>query len=107
MNQINTHFSDLPFINIFVNKTDFILVGTQGDKLATVTWIMYLNEKELLDSHKFWPNVYNYQDSGGNYAFRALGFFLKILSSPSSNAVVERVFSIMNTVESLKVKNKV
>ena len=107
LNQINTPFSDLPFINIFLNQTDFILVGTQWDKLVTVTWKIYLNEKELHDSHQFWPKVYNYQDAGGNYAFRELaGFVLKILSLPSSNAVVERVFSIMNTVKT-KARNRI
>jgi len=100
MFESNKPFSDLPFINIFLNQADFILVGTQGDKLATVTWTIYLNKKELLDSHQFWPKVYNYQD-----AFRELaGFVLNIFSLPSSNAVVERVFSVINIVISLKLR---
>jgi len=82
-------------------------VETQWDKLSTVTWKMYLNEKKLQDSHQFWPKIYNYQDAGGNYAFRKLAeFVLKVLSLPSSNAVVERVFSIMNTVKT-KARNRI
>lgn len=80
---------------------------TQWDKLSTVTWKIYLNEKQLQDSHQFWPKIYNYQDAGGDYALRELAeFVLKVLSLPSSNAVVERVFSIMNTVKT-KARNRI
>ncbi|KAF0685221.1 Uncharacterized protein FWK35_00037245, partial [Aphis craccivora] len=44
LNQLNTPFIDLPFINIFLNQSDLVLVETQWDKLSTVTWKMYLNE---------------------------------------------------------------
>lgn len=68
---------------------------------------MYLDENQLNDSHKFWPKVYNFKDAGGNYAFKELSeFVLKILSLPSSNAMVERVFSIMNSVKT-KSKNRI
>lgn len=107
LNQLNTPLRELPFINIWINQSDLVLMETQWDKLATVSWKIYVNENQLHDSHQFWPKIYNYQDAGGNFAFRELaGFILKVLSLPSSNAVVERVFSIMNTVKT-KARNRI
>lgn len=68
---------------------------------------MYLNESQLNDCNQFWPKVYNYKDAGGSYAFRKLAeFVLKILFLLSSNAVVERVFSVMNTLKT-KSRNRI
>lgn len=107
LSQIHPKFSDLPFINIFLEPSNLPLIETQWNKLTTVTWKIYLDESELNDTHKFWPKVYNFKDAGGNYAFKELSeFVLKILSFPSSNAVVERVFSIMNTIKT-KSRNRI
>ncbi|CAI6357873.1 unnamed protein product [Macrosiphum euphorbiae] len=105
--QLHVNFIDLPFVNLFLKPSEIVLIETQWEKLTTVTWKMYLNEKQLNDANLFWPKVYNYKDAGGNFAFRELSeFVLKGLSLPSSNAVVERVFSIMNTVKT-KSRNRI
>lgn len=52
------------------------------------------------DSSEFWVDVYNINDSGGKRVFEELAVcVLHILSLPLANAVVERVFSIMNAVK--------
>jgi hypothetical protein len=97
---LNGKFIDLPFVNLFCKPSELALLDTQWNKLTTVTWKMYLNESQLNHTNLLWSQVYNYKNAGRNFAFRELSeFVLKCLSLPSSNAVVERVFSIMNTVK--------
>lgn len=58
LNQLHAHFSELPFVKIFLKPSDLALVQVQWDKLIFVTWKMYLNESHLNDSNQFWPKVY-------------------------------------------------
>lgn len=53
------------------------------------------------DTSSFWVDVYNFKNSCGNRAFPDLALFsLQVLSLPLANALVERVFSVMNVVKS-------
>lgn len=56
---------------------------------------------------KFWSKLYSFKDAGGDYIFRELTeFVLKLLSLPTSNAMVERVFSILNAIKT-RARNKI
>jgi len=72
-----------------------------------VNWTSYLAKDKIVDSYHFWAEVYTYQDAGGTFIFRQLSeFVLKILVLPSSNAIVERTFSIMNSIKT-KSRNRI
>lgn len=46
---------------------------------------------------ELWPKIYNYKDAAGTYYFKEISLvILNMLVIPTSNACVERVFSIMN-----------
>ena len=58
------------------------------------------------DSIKFWQKLITIKNAAGDLLFEDLSLFaFVVLSLPSSNAVVERVFSIMNIIKS-KLRNK-
>jgi len=85
----------------------FGTVEAQWEKLTTVKLTSYLSEDELSDSLKCWSKLYSFKDAGGTYIFRELSeFVLKLLCLPSSNAIVERVFSILNGVKT-RSRNKI
>lgn len=107
LNQLHPSFIELPFIDQFLNKSMFGTIETQWEKLTTVKFTSYLSEDELSDSLKFWSKLYSFKDSGSTYIFRELSeFVLKLLCLPSSNAIVERVFSILNGVKT-RSRNKI
>lgn len=79
---------------------DFDSLEIQWKRLPVVSWIQYFNGKVPNDSIKFWSGVLEYCDPEGKFIFKDLAeFALQIFSLPFSNAVVERVFSIMNIIE--------
>ncbi|XP_050059097.1 uncharacterized protein LOC114130437 isoform X1 [Aphis gossypii] len=58
------------------------------------------------NTQEFWVDVLNIKETGGKKKFEDLALFvLQILSLPLSNAIVERVFSVMNCVKS-KLRNR-
>lgn len=64
------------------------------------------NTDQAIDSTKFWIHVRNIKNSKGENPYKKLAeFALRAFSFSISNAVVERVFSIMNVVRS-KVRNR-
>lgn len=70
---------------------------TQWGKLPFVNWKEYFNDDIPSSLHEFWPKVYNYRDTAGSYHFKEIALaVLYMLVIPTSNACVERVFSIMN-----------
>ncbi|KAJ8945904.1 hypothetical protein NQ314_009013 [Rhamnusium bicolor] len=76
-------------------KTDKVITELQWKELINVRWEEELG-KENFSSEEFWITVYN-SNAGGEFVFRNIASFaLDVLSLPLSNAVVERVFSIMN-----------
>lgn len=55
---------------------------------------------EDIDTVKFWATVLKLKDAGGEQAFRELALFaLKCMSLPISNAVVERIFSVLSCIK--------
>lgn len=62
-----------------------------------------IQEKSTLE---FWVDVLNIKETGGKNKSEDLALFvLQILSLPLSNAIVERVFSVMNCVK-CKLRNR-
>jgi hypothetical protein len=98
-------FVDLPFLNLISNDNLF-KTENEYNCLLDVNWTKLYGEDVVKNSATFWPTVLNHKNAGDSPAFQNIAqFALIILSFPNSNAVVERVFSIMNTVKT-KVRNK-
>ena len=90
---------ELPFLEIFAS-TDLGALETQWNRLLTIDWASYFGKDILKNSYTFWPMVYNFKNAGGKSIFQELASYaLTLLVLPSSNAVVERVFSIMNVIK--------
>lgn len=78
----------------------------QWGKLPFINWKSYFNNNIPKSLHEFWPKVYDYQDAAGTFYFKELAAgVLNMLSVPTSNACVERVFSVMNCIKT-KLRNK-
>lgn len=61
---------------------------------------------EVVDIIKFWSCIWNIKNGAGHHIFQDLAkFVLSALSLPLSNAVVERMFSVLNVVKT-KLRNK-
>lgn len=84
-------------------------IDSQFRSISNVSWSAKYDEKVLYDYDQFWCKVYNYATTKDDQTFtpyRQLEeFALKVRTMPISNAVVERVFSIMNAVKS-KLRNR-
>lgn len=66
---------------------------------------LYANVHKM-DINHFWACVLDYTNSGGVHEFRELALFaLRALTVPISNAVVERLFSVMSYLKN-KFRNK-
>ncbi|KRG00510.1 uncharacterized protein Dmoj_GI25982 [Drosophila mojavensis] len=81
----------------------------QVDRIADIERQYYdinlVKWENINDSSKFWNEVSNYKDSGGNCRFLDLAAVaLQMFSLPWSNAEVERVFRQLNLVKS-KLRN--
>lgn len=98
-------FSKLPFLYL-ISQNKLYEVENQYNVLLTVSWKELLKEDVLEKSYLFWPEIYKFKNSGGEFPFKDLAkYVLQILCLPSSNAVVERGFSIMNCIKT-KARNK-
>ena len=87
-------------------KEKLSLIENRYIKLVTVDWKAILKEEEIEDTYKFWSKAYSYKKGAEKFVFRELAIYcLTTLSLPSSNAVVGRVFSIMNAIKT-KLRNK-
>ncbi|XP_066600739.1 SCAN domain-containing protein 3-like [Prorops nasuta] len=65
-----------------------------------------VNNFTVPNNIKFWPAVYNYIDGSGANVFKELAtVVIRLLCLPISNAVVERVFSVMNNIKT-KLRNR-
>lgn len=87
---------------------DLELMEQQWRKLLTLNYVDICPSVPIqdIDSSVFWINVLNINDSSGKQAFKDLAeFSLRVLSLPLANAIVERVFSIMNSVKT-KARNR-
>ncbi|XP_043472704.1 uncharacterized protein LOC122505265 [Leptopilina heterotoma] len=87
-------------------NVDLDFLQTQWDQLILVDLRNHFNGKIPVDSVEFWSGIFEYRDSAGQTVFTDLASFaLRILCLPFSNASIERVFSIMNSVKT-KARNK-
>lgn len=88
-------------MKVFMNpKVPLDVYETQWGKLPFVNWKDYFNDDIPSNLHEFWPKVYNYRDTAGTYHFKEIALaVLYMLVIPTSNACVERVFSIMNSTK--------
>lgn len=74
----------------------------QWSKLAFINWTAYFKDEIPTNLLDFWPKVYNYSDAAGTFHFKEFALaVLNMLIIPTSNASVERVFSIMNCTNSI------
>lgn len=70
---------------------------TQWGKLPFVNWMDFFDNTIPTNLLELWPKIYNYKDAAGTYYFKEISLvILNMLVIPTSNACVERVFSIMN-----------
>lgn len=75
-------------------------IEEEWDNLANKTW---LNTKDAIG---FWAEVFEDKDAGGNKRFENIArFALSLLTTPISNATVERAFSIYAVIKD-KLRNK-
>ncbi|KAK7871547.1 hypothetical protein R5R35_010347 [Gryllus longicercus] len=101
-------FEQLPF-DLAVPDIDIDKLEAQWRSLGTLT-LKDINPEFSdgmeIDSVKFWGNVRQLSNAIGETPYEQLAdFCLKALTLPVSNAVVERVFSIMNAVKT-RARNK-
>ncbi|EFA12405.1 hypothetical protein TcasGA2_TC016407 [Tribolium castaneum] len=106
LRQHREKFVELPFIEEFTQAKDIGNLENQYHKLLNVDWCKHLDEEVFNNVYLFWPQVLKYKDAGEKFVFKELAdFALRVLSLPSSNACVERIFSVMNCVKT-KSRNK-
>uniref|UniRef100_A0ABD2VTM3 HAT C-terminal dimerisation domain-containing protein n=1 Tax=Trichogramma kaykai TaxID=54128 RepID=A0ABD2VTM3_9HYME len=99
-------FVDLLFKKEFMDNDKIGMIERQYFKLLVVDIPSKLKEEEMRDSYKFWCALYRLTNAEGKFIFQEISLYmLKLLSLPSSNAVVERVFSVMNAVKT-KARNR-
>lgn len=97
------NFESLPLELLDTTTTDLSVLERQYNNLINIP----LNIDALHDFEKFWIQLMNYKNSGGELVFFELSrFVLSVLSLLISNAYVERVFSTMNIIKS-KIRNKI
>ncbi|XP_022160034.1 uncharacterized protein LOC111026289 [Myzus persicae] len=79
------------------------VLETQWRNLTCLRYADICNSSTPIDeksTQEFWIDILNIRDNGDEKKFEDLALFvLQILSLPLSNAIVERVFSVMNCVK--------
>lgn len=99
-------FKDLPFIEKLGKADELVTMEIQWNQLPLVDWKSSCIGSIPKRSAEFWPKVFAFQDAGGDFVFKELaGYVFKILTLSTSNAVIERVFSTINTVKT-KARNR-
>ncbi|XP_015119417.1 uncharacterized protein LOC107042750 [Diachasma alloeum] len=96
--------NDIP--PVFIQDSDLTAIDNQLRDINLIPWNDHFSREILNDTSKFWSHAYTFKNASGRQVVKELaGTVLKILSLPVSNAVVERVFSVMNCVKT-KYRNK-
>jgi len=99
-------FEELLFLDVFAEAKHLGIMENHYNRLVTMNWSDRLSDEKINDTYAFWSHVFEFKSAGGVFVFRELAtFILTLLSLPTSNAVVERMFSVMNSVKN-KVKNR-
>lgn len=99
-------FKDLPLPHFKKMKEDDI--EQQYRKILHLSWAeeSVFNGKIPKDAVSFWSGVLQYKNSAGNRPFEELGeYVMACLTTPTSNAVVERIFSSVTCVKT-KLRNR-
>lgn len=103
LNPLRPKFTELPLD--FVPKEKWGDMEIEYRKLLTINW----NEVWVTipeDTIKFWRKVVTIKNAAGELMFENISrFAFVLLSLPSSNASVERSFSLMNVIKS-KLRNR-
>lgn len=97
-------FKDLPLPYLRSEKED--VIEQQYRKILHLSWSdeSVFNGKIPTDTLSFWSGILQYKNSTGKRSFEELGnYAMACLTTPTSNAVVERIFS---TVTSVKTKSR-
>ncbi|KAK3933096.1 Zinc finger protein 862 [Frankliniella fusca] len=77
----------------------------QWDRMANVDWGQYFDGSVPTSSVELWTALFKYE-IGGERRFAAIAAFaLRVLTTPLSNATVERAFSVMNLTKT-KIRNR-
>ena len=93
-------YQDLPLPHLRANNES--IIEQQYRKIMHISWIEepIFNGEIPQGSVPFWSGVRNYTKAGGNQPLKELAdYALACLTTPTSNAVVERVFSILLNVK--------
>lgn len=105
LNPIRAKFSELPLQ--YLKECKISEKEIQYRNLLNIDWATVFENQIPEDSTKFWQKVMNTKNATGELMFRDIAIFaFTLFSLPTSNAVVERSFSIMNLVK-CKIRNKI
>ncbi|XP_068225886.1 protein FAM200C-like [Palaemon carinicauda] len=99
-------FKDLPLPHLRKDNEDSI--EQQYRKILHLSWAeeSVFNGEIPKESVPFWSGVLGYKNSTGNQPFKELGnYAMACLTTPISNAVVERIFSSVTCVKT-KLRNR-
>ena len=106
LNQFNrAPFQNLPMRHLL--KNDESKLDCQYRNIVVRKWQEDVFEGQILeDSVQFWQGVAKYTDASGNHPFKELSHYsLSCLSTPISNASVERMFLYVTIIKS-KIRNQ-
>lgn len=104
LNQKRPKFGDLPLT--FANTEKLADMEAQYRNLLNTNWGEKFNGNIPDDGVTFWEKVATQKNAAGALMFKELSLFaFTFFSLPSSNAAVERTFSIMNLVK-CKIRNQ-
>lgn len=105
LNQLRSPVTELP-LEFKENTAKIDDIDSQWRNLINIDWKNYFNGKVPNDPATFWNFLRFFKNASGEFIFKELSMIaIKLLSLPLSNAVVERVFSIMNLAKT-KIKNR-
>lgn len=91
--------------NFFDPHCDVSVYKSQWEKLRFVDWHAYYKRDIPTNILVFWPDVYKYTDYG-RFIFRELAeVMLRMLTIPTSNAVVEQAFPALALTKT-RIRNK-
>ncbi|KAE8740759.1 hypothetical protein FOCC_FOCC013727 [Frankliniella occidentalis] len=97
-------FRSLP-LSLAANGADMTVLQQQWDRMANIDWGRYFHGRIPTSSAELWAALWSYEIAGERRFGAIAAFALRVLSTPLSNATVERAFSIMNLTKT-KIRNR-
>lgn len=98
LNQLRPSVDQLPLE--FKENDTKLDIDSQWRNLINIDWKVYFEDNIPNDPAKFWIFLRFFKNASKDFIFKELSTIaLKLLSLPLSNAIVERVFSIMNLIK--------